>query len=220
MQKDQQIKTIETAGLIAIVRFNRSEEIIKVVRAINEGGVKVIEITMTTPNALNLIEAASQELNQQVLLGAGTVLDPETARAAIIAGAEFIVAPTLNVQVIEVCHRYNKVVIPGAFTPTEILTAWEYGADFVKLFPAELGGPALIKSILAPLPQIKLIPVGGVSLNNIKDYFHAGAAAVAVGSKLVDKKAVSEQRFADLTELARQYVAAVGLRHPSIMLEA
>ena len=148
------------------------------------------------------------------------MLDPETARAAILAGAEFIVAPTLNLRVIEVCHRYNKVVIPGAFTPTEILTAWEFGADFIKLFPAELGGPALIKALRMPLPHVKLIPVGGVCLKNTSDFIRAGAAAVGIGSNLVDKKTVTEKRFADLTEMARQFVAAVQAGRLSVKKEA
>jgi 2-dehydro-3-deoxyphosphogluconate aldolase/(4S)-4-hydroxy-2-oxoglutarate aldolase len=137
------------------------------------------------------------------------VLDPETARAAILAGAEFIVAPTLNPAVIEVCRRYSKVVIPGAFTPTEILRAWECGADFVKVFPAEFGGPAYFRAVLAPLPQVKLIPVGGVSLETTGDFIRAGAAAVAVGSNLVKKSAIAAERFDELTELAHGFVDAV-----------
>ena len=171
--------------------------------------MRAIEFTMTTPNALAIIESATREFGDDVLLGAGTVLDPETARAAILAGAQFIVAPTLNPKVMEVCHRYSKVVIPGAFTPTEILTAWEWGADFVKLFPAEFGGPEYLKAIRAPLPQVKLVPVGGVSLENTGDFIKAGAAAVAVGGNLVKKSAIAAKNFAELTDLARQFVEAV-----------
>jgi len=176
---------------------------------VSEGGVKVIEFTLTTPRALDLIEQTSRELGDAVLLGAGTVLDPETARAAILAGAEFIVAPTLNLKVIEMCRRYGKVVIPGAYTPTEMLAAWEAGADFVKIFPADIGGPAYLKAVGAPLPQIKLIPVGGVTLENTGEFIKAGAVAVGVGSSLVEKRAIAEGRLDKLTENARLFVQAV-----------
>jgi 2-dehydro-3-deoxyphosphogluconate aldolase/(4S)-4-hydroxy-2-oxoglutarate aldolase len=209
MQKEEQLRVIQESGIVAIVRFERSEELVQVARAIREGGVRIIEFTMTTPNALEIIESATREFGEDVLLGAGTVLDPETARAAILAGAQFIVAPTLSLKVIEVCHRYSKVVIPGAFTPTEILTAWEAGADLVKVFPAELGGPPYLSAIRAPLPQVKLIPVGGVSLENTGDFIKAGAAAVAVGGNLVKKSAIAAKNYAELTSLARQFVAAV-----------
>jgi 2-dehydro-3-deoxyphosphogluconate aldolase/(4S)-4-hydroxy-2-oxoglutarate aldolase len=209
MERGKQIDRIEQSGVIAIVRFDRSEELVRVARAIAEGGVDVIEFTMTIPGALKTIEAAAQELSGRVLIGAGTVLDPETARAAILAGAEFIVAPTLNRPVIELSHRYDKVVIPGAYTPTEILNAWEWGADFVKVFPAEIGGPAYFKAVRAPLPQVRMIPVGGVSLENTAEFIRAGAAAIAVGSNLVEKKAVAEGRYAQLTELARRFCEAV-----------
>jgi len=209
MGKDDHVREIEQGGVIAIVRFDRSEDLIQVARAVRAGGVRVIEFTLTTPNALRIIEESVREFGQEVLLGAGTVLDAETARAAILAGAEFIVAPTLNPDVIEVCRRYSKIVIPGAFTPTEILTAWECGADFVKVFPAEFGGPAYFKAVLAPLPQVKLVPVGGVSLETAGDFIRAGAAAVAVGSNLVKKSAIAEKRFGELTELASGFVAAV-----------
>lgn len=209
MTKDDQIREIEASGVIAIVRFDRSEDLIQVARAVRAGGVRAIEFTMTTPNALDIIAQSAREFGQDVLLGAGTVLDPETARAAILAGAQFVVAPTLNPQVIETCRRYSKAVIPGAFTPTEILTAWECGADFVKVFPADFGGPEYLKAVLAPLPQIKLIPVGGVSLENTGAFIQAGASAVAVGGNLVKKTAIAAKRFDELTELARAYVQAV-----------
>jgi len=209
MGKDDHIRIIEQGGVIAIVRFDRSEELIRVARAVQAGGVRVIEFTLTTPNALQIIEQSVREFGNDVLLGAGTVLDAETARAAILAGAEFIVAPTLNPAVIEVCRRYSKVVIPGAFTPTEILTAWECGADFVKVFPAEFGGAAYFKAVRAPLPQVKLIPVGGVSLETAGDFIKAGASAVAVGGNLVKKSAIAAKRFDELTDLARGFVDAV-----------
>ncbi len=205
MQKDEQVRFLQDGGVIAIVRFDRSEELVEVAQAIRAGGVRTIEFTMTTPNALAIIESAAREFGDDVLLGAGTVLDSETARVAILAGAQFVVTPTLNQKVIEVCHRYSKTVLLGAFTPTEILTAWEWGADFVKVF----GGPEYLKAIRAPLPQVKLVPVGGVSLENVGDFVKAGAAAVAVGGNLVKKSAIAAKNFAELTGLARQYVEAV-----------
>jgi len=209
VDKSQILKTILDCGVVAIVRFERAEQLVQVAQAIRAGGVNVIEFTMTTPNALKVIEESAQEFGEEVLLGAGTVLDPETARAAILAGAQFIVSPTLNPRTIEVCHRYSKVVVPGTLTPTEILTAWEWGADLIKVFPADFGGPAYIKAVLAPLPQVKLVPTGGVSLENTADFIKAGAVAVAVGSNLVNKKAVAEGNFPLLTKLAQQFIAVV-----------
>ncbi|MGA2821789.1 MAG: bifunctional 4-hydroxy-2-oxoglutarate aldolase/2-dehydro-3-deoxy-phosphogluconate aldolase [Anaerolineales bacterium] len=209
MTREDLVREIEEGGVVAIVRFDRSEELVQVARAVRAGGVRAIEFTMTTPNALGILEQSTREFGQDVLLGAGTVLDPETARSAILAGAQFVVAPTLNSHVIEMCRRYSKVAIPGAFTPTEILTAWECGADFVKVFPAELGGPEYFRALLAPLPQVRLIPVGGVSLENTGEFIKAGASAVAVGSNLVKKSAVAAKRFDELTELARKFVGAV-----------
>jgi 2-dehydro-3-deoxyphosphogluconate aldolase / (4S)-4-hydroxy-2-oxoglutarate aldolase len=209
MDRTHQIRIIEDLGIIAIVRLDTSNQLVEAARAIAEGGIKVIEFTMTIPNALAILEAAANTFGDDILLGAGTILDPETARAAILSGAQFIVAPTLNPSVIEVCHRYSKLCIPGAYTPTEILTAWECGADFVKIFPAEALGYKFIKAVLAPLPQIKLIPVGGVSLENISGYIKGGAAAVAVGSNLVNKELIVGNRFDDLRDLARKYVETV-----------
>ncbi|MCJ7514033.1 MAG: bifunctional 4-hydroxy-2-oxoglutarate aldolase/2-dehydro-3-deoxy-phosphogluconate aldolase [Anaerolineales bacterium] len=202
MGRDQHAQWIERTGLIAIVRLDSSAELVQVAKAIAAGGVTVIEFTMTTPGALRTIEESAKELGSEVLIGAGTVLDAETARAAILAGAEFVVAPTLSIDVVEMCHRYDKLVIPGAYTPTEILTAWEHGADFVKVFPAEIGGPAYLKAVRAPLPQVKLIPVGGVSLETAQAFIRAGAVALGVGSNLVDKKAVAQGRFDQLTAAA------------------
>jgi 2-dehydro-3-deoxyphosphogluconate aldolase/(4S)-4-hydroxy-2-oxoglutarate aldolase len=207
--KDKHLGIMETTGVIAIVRFNRPEDLVQVAQAIARGGVRAIEFTMTTPNALEIIAASRREFGEEIVLGAGTVLDAETARAAILAGAEFVVAPTLNRGVIELCRRYSKIVVPGAYTPTEILNAWEWGADLVKVFPAEAGGPAYLKAVRAPLPQVKLVPVGGVSLENTAEFIRAGASAVAVGSNLVDKKLVAEKRFAELEALAGKFIAAV-----------
>lgn len=209
MTKDDQLKIIEETGVIAIVRFDSSKDLLDVAKAISRGGVKAIEFTMTTPGALEIIAASIKEFGDSVLLGAGTVLDPETARAAILAGAQFIVSPTLNRGLIETCRRYSKTVIPGAYTPTEILQAWQWGADFVKLFPAEAGGPSYLKAIKAPLPQVKVVPVGGVSLSNVREFMRAGAAAVAVGSNLVDRKLVAAGNFDQLTENASAFIREV-----------
>ncbi len=209
MDKERNLKRIVDCGVLAIVRFERSEQLVQVAQAIKAGGVDVIEFTMTTPNALAILEASTREFGDDVLLGAGTVLDPETARAAILSGARFVVSPSLNPKVIELCHRYSVIVVPGALTPTEILTAWELGADLVKVFPAAAMGPGYIKDVLAPLPQVKLLPTGGVSLGNVAEFIKAGATAVAAGSSLVEKKAVAARDFARLTETARTFIAAI-----------
>jgi 2-dehydro-3-deoxyphosphogluconate aldolase/(4S)-4-hydroxy-2-oxoglutarate aldolase len=195
--------------IVAIVRLDSGEALVKVAQALKAGGLTVIEFTVSTPGAIGMINEAASVLGTDVLIGAGTVLDPETARAAILAGAEFIVTPALNLGTIELAKRYGKPVVPGALTPTEILTAWQAGADMVKVFPASLGGPSYIKSVLAPLPQLRLVPTGGVSASNAADYLGAGAVALGVGGKLVDKAAVASGNWAALTAEARRLVAAV-----------
>ncbi len=209
--KEYNLRDMIDGGVVAIVRVESAREAIEVCGAIARGGIRPIEVTMTVPGAIDVIKEFRSAMKDEVLVGAGTVLDPETARAVILAGAEFIVTPTLNRGVIEVCRRYGKVVIPGAFTPTEILTAWEAGADIVKVFPATVGGPKYLKDIRGPLPQIKLAPTGGVDLDNTPDFIRAGAVAVAVGTSLVDKKAVSEGKYDLITEKARQFIEAVKL---------
>lgn len=209
MSKEKDLQRIVDCGVVAIVRFDRSEELVEAAQAIKAGGVDVIEFTMTTPNALGIIEASAKEFGEEVLLGAGTVLDSETARAAILAGARYIVSPTLDPQVVELCHRYGVIAVPGAFSPTEILAAWELGADLVKVFPAGAMGPGYIKDILSPLPQVRLLPTGGVSLSNVAQFIEAGATAVAAGSSLVDKTAVAERDFARLTAIAGEFVTAI-----------
>jgi len=207
--KEQQLQYIIDCGVIAVVRLDNSEQLVRAAQAIREGGVKVIEFTLTTPGAIEMIREAARALPSDVLLGAGTVLDPESARAAILAGAQFTVSPSLNPDVITMCHRYSKVCIPGALTPTEILTAWECGADIVKVFPATLGGPQYFKDLAGPFPQIRLLPTGGVSLENVGAFIKAGAVAVAAGGNLVDRKAVQEGRFEAISDAARKYVEAV-----------
>jgi 2-dehydro-3-deoxyphosphogluconate aldolase/(4S)-4-hydroxy-2-oxoglutarate aldolase len=209
--KEKNLQDIVDCGVVAIVRVESAQEAVAVCVAIAKGGVKPIEITMTVPGAIDAIKELKSIAKDEVLVGAGTVLDSETAVAVIHAGAEFVVSPTLNLAVIEVCRRYSKIVIPGAFTPTEILTAWEAGADIVKIFPARVGGPKYLVDIKGPLPQIRLLPTGGVSVENTSDFIRAGAVAVAAGTSLVDKKAVSEKKFDIITENARKFVAAVKL---------
>lgn len=209
--KEKNLQDIIDCGVIAIVRVGSAQEAVEVCEAIAEGGVKSIEITMTVPDAIDAIKEFKSVVKQEVLVGAGTVLDPQVAGAAILAGAEFIVSPTLNLGVIEVCRRYSKVVIPGTLTPTEILTAWEAGGDIIKVFPATAGGPQYLRDIKGPLPQIRLCPTGGVNLENTPDFIKAGAVAVAAGTSLVDKKAVSEKKYGIITENARKFVEAVKL---------
>lgn len=193
--------------IVAVVRAPSSEKVVDICRALADGGVDVLEITFTVPDALDLIRTVRDELGDRITLGAGTVLDPETCRAAILAGAEFIVSPTLNLDLIRLCKRYDKAVMPGAFTPTEILTAWEAGADIVKVFPADVGGPAYFKAIRGPLPQVRLMPTGGVNLETARPFLDAGAVALGAGSSLVSKEAVANGDMAKITELARQFVA-------------
>jgi 2-dehydro-3-deoxyphosphogluconate aldolase/(4S)-4-hydroxy-2-oxoglutarate aldolase len=197
------------SGIVAVIRSTSSEQLVEVARALYEGGVDVLEVTFTVPRALEIIAAVRKELGDKVLLGAGTVLDPETARAAFLAGAEFLVAPTVNLDVIKLGNRYDKLVMPGAFTPTEILTAWEAGAQVIKVFPADIGGPAYLKTLHGPLPQVRLLPTGGVNLQTIADFLKAGACAVGLGGALVEPQAVQKGDMARIKSLAEQYVAAV-----------
>jgi 2-dehydro-3-deoxyphosphogluconate aldolase/(4S)-4-hydroxy-2-oxoglutarate aldolase len=196
-------------GIIAILRFASSDQLTSVARALFEGGIDIIEVTFTVPRALDVLAAVKLDLGDRVLLGAGTVLDPETARAALLAGAEFIVSPSLNPEVIRLCHRYDKVVMPGAFTPTEILSAWEAGADVVKVFPCDSVGPAYLKALRGPFPQIRLMPTGGVTLETLPAFIKAGACAVGVGGSLVEQQAIRDGNFARLRDLAAQYVEAL-----------
>lgn len=196
--------------IVAIVRLDSGEQLVHAAEALIAGGISVIEFTFSTPGALDMVKEASAHFGDEVLLGAGTVLDPETARAAILAGAEFIVTPTVNLATIEMCKRYGKPIVAGAMTPTEIMTVWEAGADLVKVFPASaIGGPDYIKAVLAPLPQLRLVPTGGVSADNAAQFLKAGAVAVAVGGNLVDKIAVARGDWAAITAEAQRLVAAV-----------
>ena len=178
----QILKQILDEKIIAIVRLDASEHFMQVAEALKAGGISIIEFTFSMPDALDILKEASARFGDEALLGAGTVLDPETARAAILAGAEFIVTPTVNLETIEICKRYGRPIVAGAMTPTEMLTVWETGADLVKVFPANaIGGPDFIKAVLAPLPQLRLVPTGGISVDNAARYLKVGAAALGVG---------------------------------------
>lgn len=192
-------------GVVAIVRLDSAAALQQVAEAVRAGGLTALEYTMTTPGALDALREASGRLGDEMLLGAGTILDPETARAAILAGARFIVTPTLNLDVIALCRRYSVPIIPGAFTPTEILTAWEAGADIVKVFPAGVLGPGYFRDVLAPLPQVRLAPTGGVNERTAPEFFKAGAVAIAVGSSLIDRATVAAGNWSEITRRARVY---------------
>jgi len=209
MTKLEQMQQIEACGIVAIIRANSADELIETAAAIHAGGVNVIEVTMTTPNALQVINDVSSTYGDRVLVGAGSVLDAETARAVILSGANFIVSPVTKPDVIEICNRYGKVVIPGAFTPTEILMAWETGADYVKVFPSSGVGADYIKDVKAPLPQIPLVPTGGINAENAANFIIAGATALGVGSALVNNQLIATGEFAILTERAERLVKEV-----------
>jgi 2-dehydro-3-deoxyphosphogluconate aldolase/(4S)-4-hydroxy-2-oxoglutarate aldolase len=210
MEKRDIFNRMISEGLIPVIRVASASEAMDVADAIKEGGVSFIEITMSVQGAIDVIKELTQKYKDEIIMGAGTVLDAETGRAALLAGAQFIVSPILNLSLIELAHRYSAVVIPGAATPTEILTAWNAGADMVKVFPAaQLGGPDYIKAVKAPLPQILLVPTGGVNLQNAAAFIKAGAAALGVGGELVDKKAVKEKKFHIITENTQAFLKTI-----------
>jgi 2-dehydro-3-deoxyphosphogluconate aldolase / (4S)-4-hydroxy-2-oxoglutarate aldolase len=210
LSKLEIIQRIIDTGLIPVVRAGSSDEALRAIDAIKEGGVSVLEITMTVPGAVHAIEEVAKRFGSEAVVGAGTVLDAETARTCILAGAQFIVSPTVNHDTIACCRRYSIPVLPGALTPSEVLAAWTAGADFVKVFPANaLGGASYIKSLKAPLPQIELVPTGGVSLKTAADFIKAGSAALGVGADLVDITALREGRSGVITDRARQFAEIV-----------
>ncbi len=208
--REKTLAEIRNIRLIPIVRTPSAADASLAAEAIIRGGIGIAEITMTVPHALHVMEEVVEKYGRQVLLGAGTVLDSETCRAAILAGAEFIVTPSLDVQVIEMARRYSKPCFPGALTPTEVLTAWQAGADMVKIFPCgPVGGPKYLKALKGPLPQIEMVPTGGVNLENAAEFIRAGAAAIAVGSELVDLKALRGGTPEIVTERSRKFLDAV-----------
>jgi 2-dehydro-3-deoxyphosphogluconate aldolase/(4S)-4-hydroxy-2-oxoglutarate aldolase len=208
MKKEAVLSKIHTEKVIALIRADNPDGLLDCAKALAEGGLTSIELTMTTPGAIRMLEKVSAAL-PEFLFGLGTVLDAETARAGILAGAQFIVTPALRPEVITVCKRYSVPVFSGAFTPTEIVNAWEAGADVVKIFPAEFFGPSYIKSVKAPFPQIDFVPTGGVKAENVGEFLKAGAFATAAGSSLVEAKALKEKNWAAITAKARAFVQAV-----------
>lgn len=207
MSRHSDLQRVLNGGIVAIIRASSGEQLVNVAQALYDGGIDVIEVTFTTPGVVDVISAVHKELGNKILLGAGTVLDPETARVALLAGAEFLVSPCVNLEIIKLAHRYDKLVMPGAYTPTEIVTAWEAGADIVKLFPADIGGAAYLKALKGPLPQVRLMPTGGVNLQTLRDFVKAGACSVGLGSQLVEKDAVERGDFARIRQLAGEYVS-------------
>src|SRR4030042_5708340 len=206
MEKREVFNRMISEGLVPVIRFTSAQEAIDVADAVKEGGVHFIEITMSVQGAIDVIKELTVKYRDEIVMGAGTVLDPETGRAALLAGAQFIVSPTLNLDLIQLAHRYGAIIIPGAMTPTEILTAWNAGAHMVKVFPPDQwGGPEYLKAIKGPLPQVLLVPTGGVNLQNAGAFIKAGAVALGVGGELVDKKALQEKKFHVITENAKAF---------------
>jgi len=210
MDKSTIMQHMRELGLIPVLRATSAEEAMTLADAILAGGIDILEVTMTVPGAIRVIEQLADHHGDKLLLGAGTVLDAETARNCLLAGAQFIVSPALDLRTIELCRRYSVPIMPGALTPTEILTAWQAGADVVKVFPCSaLGGAKYLKALQGPLPQIQLIPTGGVSLSTAEEFLAAGAFALGVGGDLVDAKAAREGRTSVVTENAQKYIAIV-----------
>jgi 2-dehydro-3-deoxyphosphogluconate aldolase / (4S)-4-hydroxy-2-oxoglutarate aldolase len=210
MNKSKTITRIIETGLIPVVRAESSDIAMRAIDAIKEGGISVLEITMTVPGAIRVIEEVARRFGEDAIVGAGTVLDAETARACILAGAQFIVSPALDLDTISCCRRYSIPVMPGAMTPSEVVTAWKAGADFVKVFPANaVGGASYIKSLKAPLPQVELVPTGGVSLKTAADFIKAGAAALGVGADLVDTAALRNGEDKVISARAKQFIEIV-----------
>jgi 2-dehydro-3-deoxyphosphogluconate aldolase / (4S)-4-hydroxy-2-oxoglutarate aldolase len=208
--REKSLEKIRAVGLIPIVRTPSQEHASLAAEAIISGGIGIAEITMTVPHALRVLERVAEKYTADVLLGAGTVLDAETCRAAILAGAEFIVTPSLDPRVIEMARRYSKPCFPGALTPTEVVTAWQAGADIVKIFPCGLvGGPRYIKALKGPLPHIEMVPTGGVTLETAPQFIKAGSAAVAVGGELVNIEMLREGKLEVITDRANQFLEAI-----------
>ena len=209
MSRHQLVQDIINQGAVAVIRMGDSQKLLRVAEALLEGGMFALEITMTTPNALAVIEAASRTLPKEVLIGVGSVLDSETARLAINAGAKYVVSPIYKREIVYTAHRYNLPAMPGCFTPTEILDAHENGADIVKVFPADVVGMPFFKAIKAPMPHLNLMPTGGVTLTNAGDWLKAGACAVGVGSALLDNKAIAAGDWKTLTANAKTLRASI-----------
>lgn len=210
MTKQQILAGLLHVGVVPVVRTNSAESAIRSIEALYAGGITTAEITMTVPGAVKALEKIADKFGDKIVLGAGTVLDPETCRICMLAGAEFFVTPSLDRATIEMAKRYSKVILPGALTPTEVKTAWDAGADIVKVFPCgNVGGPKYIKALKGPFPQIEMAPTGGVNLETTPEFLKAGACSVAVGGELIDPKTIAEGKYEVFTERARQYVEIV-----------
>ena len=207
--KEQSFTTIAESGVVAVMRAPNKDILIDISQALLAGGVPAIEVTMTTPKAIQAIEMLADKFGDQAVVGVGTVIDAATCRDAIAAGAQFVVSPNFDPTVVETTKRYGKISVPGAFTPTEILAAWTAGADVVKVFPSTALGPNYFRDILAPMPQLRLIPTGGVDVKNVGDWIKAGAAFVAVGSALVTKDAMAKGDWNSITQNARAFTDAI-----------
>ncbi|MBK7629538.1 MAG: bifunctional 4-hydroxy-2-oxoglutarate aldolase/2-dehydro-3-deoxy-phosphogluconate aldolase [Ignavibacteriales bacterium] len=209
MSREEIVKNIIDNVVVAVVRTKHPDKLIRMVEAIFEGGIKSIEITMTVPNALEMIAQVSKFANPEILVGVGSVLDTDTAQKAIDAGAQFVVSPIFNKEILITTNKNNVPVMPGCFTPTEIFNAQQAGADIVKVFPADVLGMSFFKSIKAPMPKLKIMPTGGVTLDNAGDWIKAGACAVGIGSALLDEKAIEENNYSKLTENAKQIMNSI-----------
>jgi len=209
MPRDATVQKISDTGIVAVIRADNGEILADVTQALLEGGVTAIEVTFTVPKAHQVLEYVADRFGDQIQLGAGTVLDAETARIAILAGAEFIVSPIVDLPTIEISHRYDKAVMAGALTPTEVVKAWQAGSDVVKIFPSDLTGPSYLKSLKGPLPQVRMMPTGGVNLETAESFLKAGACALGVGGSLVEKSAIEAGNMDRIRDLARQYIEIV-----------
>lgn len=210
MTKSHILQALLEVGVVPVIRTATAEGAVRAAEALHEGGITAAEITMTVPGAIRALERVADRFGDRIVLGAGTVLDPETARACMLAGAQFFVTPSLKLSTIEMVKRYSKVILPGALTPTEVLTAWEAGADMVKVFPCgTVGGAKYIKALKGPFPHIAMCPTGGVNLETAGDFLRAGASAVAVGSELIDEPTIQAGQFEVFTERARQYRSVI-----------
>ena len=209
MKRTEIVKEIEETGIVAVLRLDDDKKLPKIIDSLAAGGIKAMEITMTTPNAIKIISEISKETGSDFFIGAGTVLNADTTKAVVDAGARFVVSPVLKAEIIHTAHEYETTVFPGSFTATEILTAWELGADVVKVFPATALGPKFFKDIHGPLPDIKLTPTGGVALDNAAEFIRRGACCLGVGTSLLNKEMIAEDRWSELTELASAFVEQV-----------
>jgi 2-dehydro-3-deoxyphosphogluconate aldolase/(4S)-4-hydroxy-2-oxoglutarate aldolase len=210
MKAQDILRAITDIGIVPVVRTTTADAAIRSIEALFRGGVRAAEITMTVPGAIRALEKVADQFGDSIMLGAGTVLDPETARACMLAGAQFFVTPSLNLKTIEIAKRYSKVICAGALTPTEVVTAWQAGADVIKIFPADaVGGPKYIKALKGPLPQVEMIPTGGVNLNTAADFLRAGACAIAVGGELVNAELIKSNNYDEMENRARQFLGAV-----------